>query len=74
MDFFVSVIGVQLRKELPFVDETGIQGNIDIDMDFDLRKPRLEHYRQALASYGLRIMEVEREIEVLVIRDAVKWH
>lgn len=56
--------------DLPFVNETGIKGHVDIELDYDFRLPKLERYRRALAPYGLELIEGDREIDVVVITDA----
>lgn len=55
----------------PMVDETGITGNVDMNLELDNSKPKIIRYREALEKAGFRLEEAERETEVLVIRDAL---
>jgi thiol-disulfide isomerase/thioredoxin len=51
----------------PFLDETGFTGKVDLRIDGDLKD--LANVRKALSQYGLDIIEAERMIDVLVIKD-----
>jgi thiol-disulfide isomerase/thioredoxin len=51
----------------PFVDETGITGNIDFSIDADMTN--LEDVRKALQKQGLDFVRGTHEMKVLVIRD-----
>jgi thiol-disulfide isomerase/thioredoxin len=54
--------------DLPFKDETGISGNIDIMMSGDaLDNGDMDELRRELAKYDLRLVIKETPIEVLVI-------
>ena len=51
-----------------FLDETGISGNIDIDLH-DCFFPDLNDVRRALRQNGLDLVRAERSMRVLIIRD-----
>lgn len=53
--------------DLAILDETGITGNIDLDID--LVGEDLEGYTKELRKNGLDIVQAEKEMQVLVIRD-----
>jgi len=53
---------------LPVLDETGIRGRVDLDLRAPLAD--LPALRQELRRYHLALEEAEREIDVLVVRDA----
>lgn len=58
------------QKEPPFVDSTGIVGNIDINLKvfaFD----SIEKIKWALRENGLDLILVQKEMDVIVIRDPV---
>ena len=52
---------------LPFMDETGISGNIDIALDADLTS--FEGVRKELQRHGLDLVKAKRRMKVLVIRE-----
>jgi thiol-disulfide isomerase/thioredoxin len=54
----------------PFVDETGIAGNIDIDFDANLMN--FDEFKKGLNKCGLDLIKGEREMKVIVIRDTKK--
>lgn len=57
------------RREYPMlVDETGLSGNVDIDIRLK-EGAALKDWQKVLGPYGLTLMEEVREVEVLVIRD-----
>jgi hypothetical protein len=56
----------------PFVDETGIDPRFKVDMKLTGDLKNVENLRKQLRQYGLDIIEAEREVEVLVIRDKKK--
>ncbi len=53
------------------LDETGIDKKtwIDLTIKGDLRKMTVEEVRKQLQQYGLDIIEAERELEILVVKD-----
>ncbi|HEY0667084.1 MAG TPA: redoxin domain-containing protein [Sphingobacteriaceae bacterium] len=51
----------------PFLDETGLNCNINIKIEAKLQDP--EDFRKALQKYGLDLIRGEKEMKVLVIRD-----
>lgn len=55
----------------PFVDETGIKGKVDIEVDLDFGRQQLniEQLKNTLARYGLQLKEEQRSIDALVIRE-----
>ncbi|MES2329675.1 MAG: TlpA disulfide reductase family protein [Bacteroidota bacterium] len=59
-----------MTRPIAFIDETGFTGNVDIQFKGDMRS--LQNVRNQLQQYGLDIIESEREIEVLVIKDKKK--
>jgi thiol-disulfide isomerase/thioredoxin len=54
----------------PFIDETGITGKIDLSINALLTN--LGDYRRALNEYGIDIVKAEKEMKVIVVRDAKK--
>lgn len=58
---------------IPFFDETGYEGNIDITVPWsdDPKKISFEKVRKTLNTYGLDIVEEYRNLEMLVISDAL---
>jgi thiol-disulfide isomerase/thioredoxin len=49
------------------IDETGISGNVDLDITANLSSvPELQ---KALKTYGIGLVEAERDLEMIVIRD-----
>lgn len=56
----------------PFIDETGIDKNMLVDFKLTGDITDINNVRPQLKQYGLDIIEAEREVEVLVIRDKVK--
>jgi thiol-disulfide isomerase/thioredoxin len=52
------------------IDESGIEGNIDVSLDCVLSD--LEDVRSALRTYGLDLIKGEKEMKVLVIKDNSK--
>ncbi len=51
----------------PFLDETGFTGNVDMQLVGNLSS--LKNVKTQLNRYGLDIIEANREVEVLVIKD-----
>jgi hypothetical protein len=54
----------------PVVDDTGSKGNVDINLD--ARLSSVDDLRKALKAYDLDLIEKKYDIEMLVIRDAIK--
>jgi thiol-disulfide isomerase/thioredoxin len=51
----------------PFIDESGITGNIDFTIDADMTN--VDDVRKALKKQGLDLIKEDQEMKVLVIRD-----
>ncbi len=51
----------------PIIDETGIKGNVDIDLTCNMSS--VPELRKALAKYGIDIIEADRDVDYIVIRD-----
>lgn len=70
---FEEVVNVLSQKfenmnlDRPFINETCFAGNVDMHLEGNLDD--LENVNKQLKQYGLNIIEAEREVEVLVIRD-----
>jgi uncharacterized protein (TIGR03435 family) len=66
----------EVYSKLPFMDETGIKGNIDIALSVDLLANKVlvsfEDIRKALKEKGLDLVKGERTMKVLVIKDPVE--
>jgi thiol-disulfide isomerase/thioredoxin len=58
-----------VSKTLPVIDETGISGNIDLELPTDLFDLSLDSLKSFLKRKGLELLEKEREIKVAVIKD-----
>lgn len=56
-----------VQKDLPLLDETGIQGNINIS--FNAIMTDLDDVKRALNETGLDIVRKRKEMEVIVIRE-----
>lgn len=61
----------QLKQtfSIPFFDETGYTGNIDIA--FQTNPQNLNELKKELQNYDLDLIEAEREIDMFVIRDKI---
>ncbi len=55
--------------ERPFVDETNIDPDLKVDIEIMSNLRDIENLRTQLRKYGLDIIEAEREMEVLIIKD-----
>ena len=55
------------RYDIPYVDATGIDYNIDITIDADMSKR--EQVRSELQKYGLDLVQGTRKYKVIVIKD-----
>ncbi len=51
----------------PILNETGIEGPVDIDIEANMSE--IDDLNRAMDKYGLKFMEAEREMDILVIRD-----
>ncbi len=49
------------------IDETGITGNVDLDITANMSS--VPELRKALQKYGIDIIEAERDVDYIVIRD-----
>ena len=56
------------KSRMPVINETGYTTPVDLDLNAGLSD--VSAMNAALATYGLRFTEAEREINILVIRDA----
>jgi hypothetical protein len=64
---------VEHATQLPFADETGYKGNIDIGFKGDVYDSfKIDDLVQELRQYGLDIIEKERPMDVLVLRSLQK--
>jgi len=66
----ISIMAGLYQTEPPFIDETGINGNIDITMQGVLTN--FNDFRKVLEENGLKLMKGKKEMKVIVIRDPVK--
>lgn len=64
LDFQLSLV----RNDLPLIDETGIQSNIDIS--FNGITTDFDEVKKALQKLGLDIVRKERPMKVIVIRES----
>ena len=61
----------EILKKIPFLDETGYSGNIDIAIEGQvIEKFELNELKAALEKYGLTLVKEKRFIKTLVIRKA----
>jgi thiol-disulfide isomerase/thioredoxin len=67
---FLGWLNFHISGKWYWVDETGLTGNID--MDLDCIPTNLEDLRKALKRNGLDLMEAKKDMKVLVIRDGKK--
>lgn len=56
----------------PFIDESGVDPKLKVDLQLTGDLKNLQNVRNQLNQYGLDIIEGNRELEVLVIRDKKK--
>ena len=60
---------IEILKKIPFLDETGYSGNIDIAIEGQvIEKLELDELKTALEKYGLTLVKEKRFIKALVIR------
>lgn len=64
----ISYNAYLVSKDLPLIDETGIKGNIDIS--FEAVMTDWEDIKKALQKQGLDLVKGEKDMKVIVIRDA----
>jgi thiol-disulfide isomerase/thioredoxin len=58
------------EQGIPFVDQTGIKGNIDICVDGEtMDRFELNDFRKAIQTYGLDLVEKWVEVDVLILND-----
>jgi hypothetical protein len=62
----IQVLWGNHQSEPPFIDETGIKGNIDIRLDADLSD--LNDIKKSLQQYGLDLEKSVKEMKVIIIR------
>ncbi|GAB3832884.1 hypothetical protein GCM10028895_51210 [Pontibacter rugosus] len=65
--YLVNQLLSEKTIRLPVVDGTGYAGNVDLDIRAPLSD--LPALRRELRRYNLELVEAEREIDVLVLRD-----
>lgn len=66
--FYAQLSVVYLQKSpIPLFNDTGYDGKVDMDINASLSN--VKALNEALAKYDLALVEGEREIEMLVIRD-----
>ncbi|MEO6521006.1 MAG: TlpA family protein disulfide reductase [Mucilaginibacter sp.] len=67
--FFRSKLQTYYLQTLttPLIDETGISGNVDLDVIANMSN--IAELRTALQKYGIDIIEAERDIDMIVIKD-----
>jgi hypothetical protein len=64
----LDILRAYLPDQPPFVDETGIIGNIDISMNYLMSD--FDEANKALNYNGLYLVRGLKEMKVLVIRDS----
>jgi thiol-disulfide isomerase/thioredoxin len=57
-----------MQTERPFIDETGIDNSLLVDVKLEGDLGNLGNIKRQLVKYGLNIIEAERELKVLVIK------
>ncbi len=63
----ISELEYQNYQSPPFIDETGIEGNIDLVLDADLTN--FDDFRAALKKAGIELVRGEKLMKVIAIRD-----
>ncbi|MEO7586386.1 MAG: DUF3738 domain-containing protein, partial [Ferruginibacter sp.] len=63
----MSAMSISLDK--PWVDETGLQQNIDISFPYDFFHYNLQQVKEFLLSYGLVLTKASRTIRVAVLKE-----
>ncbi|MGN6268173.1 MAG: TlpA family protein disulfide reductase [Ginsengibacter sp.] len=66
-DFFRTISFIYQKQPYPFVDKTGIEDNIDINLPLNL--PDVAALRSYLTKYGLLLSPEDCEIPMLVIKN-----
>ena len=69
MERLVSIMWGLYQLGPPFIDETGIEGNIDITLEGVLTD--FEDFKKALERNGLKLEKGKKTMKVIVIRDPV---
>ncbi|WP_169305654.1 DUF3738 domain-containing protein [Sphingobacterium alkalisoli] len=54
---------------LPIIDETGVSGDMKVDLSFYLRYDDLDLMNRSLEPFGLRMEETVRNLDVLLVKD-----
>lgn len=72
LDVFTNRLGMLYlqRSNLPVINGTAYKGKIDLDIKADLGN--VTSINQALQEYDLQFIEAERDIDMLVIKDAIQ--
>ena len=68
LDFWSLANSLEYVVDVPVLDETGLEGRFDIDLEWDPADPG--SLEKSLAEVGLELQAGDREIEVLVVRAA----
>ncbi|MFC3199522.1 TlpA family protein disulfide reductase [Parapedobacter deserti] len=66
----LGFLPAKLRKGLPLVDGTELQSPVDLALVIDV--PDLITLNDGLSHYGLKLVEGNRELDMVIIRDAVE--
>lgn len=66
-NFFYTISYINQKQEYPFVDKTGIHGNVDIRLPLNV--PDIAALQSYLTKYRLRLSLEECEINMLVIKE-----
>jgi thiol-disulfide isomerase/thioredoxin len=65
--FFLLIKISNQDNPLPLLDNTNYSGNVDLDLQAELNKP--EELNRALNKYGLELVQENRPVDILVLRD-----
>ena len=68
MKYVVDYLWTCYQLEPPFIDETGIDFNVNVDFGNTLGS--FEKMKKTLANNGLYLIKGEKEMKVIVIRDS----
>ncbi len=75
-DFYYLQGLLEYLLDRPVVDETNLSGTLDVGLSykelFAEHRGDISFVRNALAEYGIDLLEAERTIDLLVIRDAAR--
>ncbi len=70
VEAIIMLLWSQDQRGAPFIDETGIKGEIDFEIKANLED--FESFRRGLMEIGLVLEKGEKELKVIVIRDPKK--